>query len=60
MFLPPKLDSGPPSETEAGTVPRFGGIEVSVLGWILTVLSERGFQMEEGTEDWPCLGSLYC
>lgn len=27
----PKLDSGPPSEAEAGTVPRFGRIKVSGL-----------------------------
>lgn len=39
--MSPQLDLRLSSEAEAGTVARFGGIEVSVLGWILRVLAER-------------------
>lgn len=44
----PKLDSVPPSEAEAATVPRFGRIKVSGLGCsFFTVLYERGLQSGE-------------
>lgn len=32
-------------------MPRFGGIEVSMLGWILRVLAERDLETESGSED---------
>ena len=45
----PKLDSGPPSEAEAGTVPRVGRMEGSVQ----FCMKEAS---EGGTEGWPWSG----